>query len=76
MYVRDHPPPHFHATYGGLEATFTIGSLRVLAGQLPPRVVGLVLEWALMHRPELRENWRRAENREPLVPIAGLGEEN
>lgn len=29
----------------------------------------------MLHRPELRENWARAERREALLPIAPLDEE-
>jgi hypothetical protein len=35
----------------------------------------LVLEWALVHRNELRENWIRVRLRQPLLEIAPLDEE-
>jgi hypothetical protein len=57
MYFNDHDPPHFHARYGESRATFAIDALKLLDGELPPRVVGLVAEWAAMHRFELRRNW-------------------
>ena len=44
MYYRDHPPPHFHAKYGGDEAIIAIDTGEVLAGRLPPRALGLVEE--------------------------------
>lgn len=44
----------------------------VVAGWLPPRVLGLVAEWAVTHRSELWENWRLAEEKAPLRPIAPL----
>jgi len=75
MYYDEHPAPHFHADYGEHSAQVEIESLEVLAGRLPRRVLALVLEWAMMHRPELRENWRRVERHEPLLPIAPLDEE-
>ena len=53
----DHDPPHFHVRYGESRATFAIDALKLLDGELPPRVVGLVAEWAAMHRFELRRNW-------------------
>jgi hypothetical protein len=34
-----------------------IETISILNGNLPPRVFGLVAEWALAHRDELRENW-------------------
>ncbi len=45
--------PHFHASYGGDEATVDIESLAILAGGLPPRGQRLVVEWAKTHRSEL-----------------------
>jgi hypothetical protein len=57
MYFNDHDPPHVHARYGESRATFAIDALKLLDGELPPRVVGLVAEWAAMHRFELRRNW-------------------
>jgi Domain of unknown function (DUF4160) len=64
--------PHFHATYGGDEASIDIESLAVLAGDLPPRAKRLVSEWARAHQVELRENWARARNHQPLEPIEPL----
>jgi hypothetical protein len=75
MHYRENRPPHFHASYGGESASIAIESLDVLAGRLNRRVRGMALEWALLHRPELRENWSRLERRQPLERIAGLDEE-
>ena len=72
MYYADHEPPHFHARYGGREALIEIASGAVIAGDLPPRVLGLVQEWRLLHREELKRNWDRARRREPLVPVPPL----
>ncbi len=46
MFFDDHSPPHFHAYYGDSEASFSIDSLTILKGNLPPRIKGLVIEWA------------------------------
>lgn len=43
-----------------------------MEGRLPPRVVGLVIEWATQHQAELSANWELAVAREPLTPIAPL----
>jgi hypothetical protein len=72
MYYEDHGAPHFHAYYGGEEAAIAIETLDVLSGRLARRALALVLEWALEHRPELRENWELARRHEPLEPIAPL----
>jgi len=72
MYFKEHAPPHFHAKYGAQRASFSIQELRLLEGNLPPRVVSFVFEWAFQHREELLENWRRAERREDLKKIEPL----
>lgn len=72
MYFRDHPPPHFHATYAEYEATVSIDASAVLEGGLPQRALGLVREWAQQHRDELAANWHRALMREPLEKIEPL----
>jgi hypothetical protein len=72
MYHEDHAPPHFHARYGGSKAVVSIEPPEVLHGRLPPRVLGLVVEWATIHRVELVENWRRARELARLKRIAPL----
>jgi len=72
MYFNDHLPPHFHAHYGEHQIEITIETLEVLKGKLPSRALGLVLEWASLHRDELRTDWERARNEEPLEPIQPL----
>jgi len=46
MFFGDHSPPHFHAYYGEHEALIDIHNLSIFAGRLPPRAIGLVMEWA------------------------------
>ncbi|MDP2530366.1 MAG: DUF4160 domain-containing protein [Candidatus Palauibacterales bacterium] len=46
MYFREHGVPHFHARYGSEEVVLAIDDLSVLGGQLSPRALGLVAEWA------------------------------
>ena len=72
MYFNDHVPPHFHAHYGEHQGEITIETLEILKGKLPNRVLGLVLEWAALHRNELRADWERARNEQPLEPIQPL----
>ena len=66
MYFRDHSPAHFHAEYGEYEALVEI------EGELPRRAMALVLEWAALHRQELRADWERARGGTPLESIAPL----
>ena len=72
MYYNDHAPPHFHAEYGGDEVLVAIDSLAVVAGGLPPRATGLVMEWAALHQAELQNAWVQARNTQPLDPIDPL----
>lgn len=54
----EHNPPHFYALYGEYMGEFDINTLEMLKGDLPPRAVTLVKEWALLHRDELAEMWQ------------------
>ena len=57
MYFDDHNPPHFHVKYNDFRALISINDLLLIEGELPPRVLGLVVEWAGLHKAELLENW-------------------
>lgn len=57
MYFDDHNPPHFHDKYGEFEALISIDSFSVLERDLPSRVLGLVIEWASLHKTELKADW-------------------
>lgn len=72
MYYNDHAPPRFHARYGDFKASIEIETLALLEGELPPRVRGLVVEWASQHRQELRDDWELARRQAPLRRIAPL----
>lgn len=72
MYYNDHNPPHFHAIYGGEQAQINIQTLSVIGGHLPPRALGLVIEWALQHQAELMADWEMARSQQPLHRIAPL----
>ena len=60
MFFDDHNPPHFHAEYSDSEALIDIRTLSVFAGRLPPRVMGLIVEWSTLHQQELLDDWGRA----------------
>ena len=72
IYHNDHPPAHFHIRYSGTKAKISIETLELLDGVVPPRVRALVIEWASLHRDELRENWRLAVDQLPLRRIDPL----
>ncbi len=60
IYYGDHAPAHFHVTYSGQKAVIDIESLALIEGALPPRAMGLVIEWATIHRDELRQAFKQA----------------
>jgi hypothetical protein len=72
MFYDDHNPPHFHAEYSGDLALIDILNLSVFSGRLPPRVMGLVIEWATIHHEELFVDWERARSQKELLKIAPL----
>lgn len=72
MFFNDHNPPHFHASYGGDEALININNASLFAGGLPPRALGLVIEWTTLHQQELLNDWERARGHKPLVKIEPL----
>jgi len=57
MYFNDHNPPHFHVRFEDHRAIVGIDPLELREGELPPRVLGLVMEWAEIHQAELQQNW-------------------
>lgn len=72
MFYSDHPPPHFHVRYGRQRAVMDIETLSILKGDLAPRVLGLVVEWAAQHQAELLANWNLARRHSALNKIAPL----
>lgn len=72
MYYNEHNPPHFHARYGDQSAEIAIETLSIIAGKLPPRVLGLVMEWAALHCQELMDDWELARRQVELKRIAPL----
>jgi hypothetical protein len=72
VYHRDHQPSRFHVYYQGNDAKVAIENLEAIAGYLPRRALGLVLDWAELHQRALRDNWALAQQRKPLNDITPL----
>ena len=72
IFYDDHNPPHFHARYGKDKVAIAINNLSVLEGYIPPRALGMVVEWATIHKEELLEDWELAKNNQPPRKIAPL----
>ncbi|MEA2084802.1 MAG: DUF4160 domain-containing protein, partial [Thermodesulfobacteriota bacterium] len=56
IYYDDHNPPHFHARYGGQKVSIEIQTLKILDGEIFPRALGLVIEWAALHKKRTRRS--------------------
>jgi hypothetical protein len=69
MYFDEHDPPHFHVRYNESRAVISIKDCTVLDSSLPPRVRGLVTEWAELHQAELLQmlDSKEFHKIEPLV---------
>jgi hypothetical protein len=72
MYYDDHNSLYFHGIYGHNKAVIAIGDLAILEGDLPPKAVGLVMEWAKAHKGELMKEWEPARQSKTLFPIDPL----
>lgn len=72
MFAAEHNPPHFHAIYNKFEAQFSIDPLEIIAGKLPPRIQGIVIEWAATHQKELLKNWDNLQSKQPIKKIKPL----
>ena len=68
---RDHPIPHFHAEHADESATIAFDG-SILGGNLSPRALRFVREWAALHGDELQANWDRARANQPLDRIDPL----
>jgi len=72
MFFGDHVPPHFHAEYGEFKAQIDIQGMAIIQGELPPRALGMVVEWASQHHDELLELWELASKNQTLHKIEPL----
>ena len=61
MFWRDHPPPHFHVSYGEYEAQVALDGT-ILNGSLPHRITAMVREWARMNQDALLKAWEACSN--------------
>lgn len=71
MLYDDHHPSHFHAEYGEYHVSVEIES-GIIAGRFPRRAMVVLMEWYVLHKDELREDWELAAEHQPLKRIAPL----
>ena len=72
IFYNEHNPPHFHARYGDDKASIGIRDLAIMEGGLPPRALGLAMEWASLHRQDLEKAWEQAKKNQVPGTIAPL----
>lgn len=66
-----HKAAYFHARYQGTDVSIDVTSGKVLAGNIPPKVLKLILEWRERHQEELLVNWERIMRHELPNHIQG-----
>lgn len=54
---KEHNPPHLHAIYGEYVGAIDLQTQQMLEGDLPPKALAMVQEWAKLHQNELLEIW-------------------
>jgi len=64
----EHNPPHFHAVYGEYIGVIDILTLEMLEGDLPPKALSMVQEWAAIHKEALKTIWNTQEFKQ-LPPL-------
>lgn len=57
----EHNPPHIHALYNEDMAAIDIQTGDILEGHLPPKALGMVREWVIIHQDELLDIWKTQE---------------
>jgi len=65
MFVKDHPPPHFHVKYNEFKALVNITNGEIIVGTLPRRALRLVQDWVELNQDELMQNWIEANKNNP-----------
>lgn len=58
IYLKDHLPPHLHATFSGQEAQISIATGLVLNGSLPRAKLTVVQAWLAASREQVSYIWR------------------
>ncbi len=75
VFSREHPPPHFHISGGGISATFSITDCKHLEGKIGGREKALVKWWYDRSRPTLVRAWNKTRPTDcPVGPIDKKGD--
>jgi hypothetical protein len=70
MYAREHPPPHFHVTGGGINATFSLEDCSLINGEISGREQALVRWWYRRSGSILISAWNQSRPSDcPVGPV-------
>lgn len=72
MFHKEHNPPHFHAEYQGQRSVFDFNGKQMRGCMKSKTARKLIKKWALLHKEELAENWKKAEQKKQINKIAPL----
>ena len=71
VYAKEHPPPHFHVTGGGLDVSFSILDGSLLTGKIDGRRMELITYWYKRSRGVLVDFWNKTRPTDsPVGPIS------
>ena len=74
VFSREHPPPHFHISGGGIDATFSITTCEHLKGKVSGREKDLIQWWYKRSRPMLIKTWN--DTRPTNCPVGPIEEQD
>jgi len=69
---KKHHVPHIHINYAEYNASISITSGNIIAGNFPKKKLKLVQAWIEIHRDELNALWKLAIQGESLYKIEPL----
>ena len=55
--MREHNPPHIHASYSGFESAFSIHSGKLIEGYVPRKIKHTIASFIIKYKKELLEMW-------------------
>ncbi|OQX98044.1 MAG: hypothetical protein B6I24_06640 [Bacteroidetes bacterium 4572_128] len=67
IFVKDHPPPHFHAKYAEYKCSVNIDNGEVIAGKMPPKQKKELKKWSKKNKKKLLKNWEEAQKGNPKL---------
>ena len=57
VYANEHGVPHFHVESPEGRCSVSVEAMKVMAGEVPPRILRAAISWASEHKAELHDKW-------------------